>query len=392
MPTLTPFPADPPRLANGCPVPVEALSLPPTRPTNDLRGIPEHIDYFLYSGGTLPKLEAGLHDWGLLIDGLPPVSGLFYSAEQPAVAVAAHLQDGASSQYNVWVFDCLGRVRYQAFPVAPDPNRRPTRISFVEVDGQPPAELLFTLRSCTARGCHTTWHAIRWVGPNPGDAVDLLRTVPPLADDIAQATLADLTGDGVLELRYVEPARAAPDAPPQRDAIRTWSLAGDAYIQTRVERSAPVYRHQQVRAADEFLLAGDIQGAIDGYRQALLNPALRDWPEGAPSPGAIPVNAFARYRLVQALLAGGQTEAAQQAYTELIFLYPPDTAGGPIAAFARSFWEHYRALPPGVPEESRGARLHAACLSAVESEASEGARDIAYRFGLIENDGELCPF
>ncbi len=389
--TLTPFAGEPPRQPNGCPLPVDAVSLPPNRPANDLRGIPEHIDFFLHGGGTAAKLVEGLRNWGVWIEELSILSDYFDNNDQPDIALAVGLQGSGGSQYNVWVFNCLGRMLYQAYPERPDPYHRPTSLSFVEIDGAAPSELLYTLRSCGVAGCQTTWRVVKWLGPNAGDVADLLRDVPSLGDNVSGATLTDFNGDRVLELRYVEQPLVPAGAPPQRDYIRYWSLHGLAYVQTRVDRSAPKYRHQQVRAADEALfLGGNVNLAIQGYQQALFSTTLLDWPEGDPSPGSIPVNAFTRFRLSQALLLAGQIESAEQAYYELTFLYPSGVTGGDIAAYATAFWESYQSMPPY--PDSRRERLHAACLTANQSGAYASALSTARDFGLIEADSDLCPF
>ncbi|MCZ7545950.1 MAG: hypothetical protein M5R40_21595 [Anaerolineae bacterium] len=389
-PTLTPYPGEPPRLPNGCPIPAPEAGLPPRRPGDDLRGIPEHIDYFLYGGGTVPMLEAGLRGWGVLVEGVPIAAGFFDHNDQPDIAIAVQLQAGAQRQYNVWVFNCLGRVLYQAFPAMPSPDSRPTSVAFAEIDGLPPAELLYSLEVCGVAGCQTTWRVIKWVGPNPGDVVDLMRNTPPLGDNVAGVDFRDLDGDRMLELRYTERPVVAPGAPPKRDYIRTYSLRGFDYVQTRVDRSPPVYRHQQVRAADEALLAGDVDRAVQGYEAALFSTALMDWPVGDPSPGYIPVNAFARYRLMQALLLKGETEPAERVYRDLIFIYPAGVTGGNIAQYAKAFWEAYRSIPPGA--ENRPERMRAACFAARQSSAYPAALALAKDFGLVEVDAEMCPF
>lgn len=392
-PTATlPSPGEPPRQANGCPIPIDAMTLPPNRPSHDLRGIPEHIDYFLFSGGTIPRLEEGLRNWGVLIGGPAVAAGYFDANDQPDVALAVQLLGANQAQFNVWVFNCLGRVLYQAFPAAPSPDQQPTGVSFIEADGRAPGEVLYTLRSCDAGGCRISWHAIQWVGPNPGDVIDLLRNVPPMGDRVTKVDFLDIDGDGALELRYVEPALAVPGAPPERDAIHTWRLAGQSYVEGPLQYSEPVYRHQQVRAADEALAAANLELALHGYERAMSNPNLLTWPDAgdSPSPGFNVVNAFARYRLVQVQLLMGQTESAERAYIELIFLFPPGVTGGEIAAFAKAFWESYRAIPAG--PESRGERLHTACLNAVQSAAYADALHLAQQYGVIGPASALCPF
>lgn len=132
---------------------------------------------------------------------------------------------------------------------------------------------------------------------------------------LADKTLATLAEDGVLSLAHADPVT-------QREARDRLVVAG-AYFRRHASavasKDANAYADSLWRAADSFDRAGDVEGAVAGFRQF-----IGDLPTDNRS-------AEARYRLAQSYQARGDLPLAAQLYEELIASRSDGQAAGPYA-------------------------------------------------------------
>ncbi|MBN1287528.1 MAG: hypothetical protein JXB47_19160 [Anaerolineae bacterium] len=379
LPTPVVLPAPP----EGCPTLVPEMSMAPMLPSNDLRAIPQHIDFFLSDGGTVSRLRDGLAAWEVLAGPGDLIEGAFDGKAGKEIAMAVQMLAPGMEAYNVWVFDCQGQVLYQAFPGA---RERPVALMFRDLDGDASRlELFFGLETCNG-SCQVAWRGIKWVGPSPGETVDLLRNLPVFKPNFTP--LEFLTGpSGALAVRFTEQATVQVDAPPERDIVYDYVLTGGGYSEgytlATQRYTEPVYRHQMLRAGDEAIRI-DLQLAIDRYWDAVYNAGLRLWPSESAADAYNGVNAFARYRVMQTLLLRGDRAGALQAHDELMALYATQPGAADIARFADDFWKLYN--------DVASANLSIACDAGGQIPSYGPARQAAQNYGFIRGAEDFCPF
>lgn len=132
---------------------------------------------------------------------------------------------------------------------------------------------------------------------------------------LADRTLAALASDGILSLAHADPVT-------QREARDRLVVAG-AYFRRHASavasRDANGYADSLWQASDSFDRAGDVEGAVAGFRQFIGDlPADNRTPE-------------ARFRLGQSYQARGDLPLAAQVYEELIASRADGQAAGPFA-------------------------------------------------------------
>lgn len=381
-PTEAPPPATLAAPSESCPVPVPEMSMVETRPSDDLRAIPQHIDFFLSDGGTVSKLREGLLKWNVLSGPDMLVEGPFDHEAGAEIAMGVRIEGIGAS--NVWVFNCQGTVLYQAFP---NPGQRPVDLQFMELDGVTSTqELYFGLETCDP-GCSVDWYGIKWIGPNPGDTLNLLGKLPVFGPNFTEPEFLGPAPSGALAIRFVEKAVVPVDGPPERDIVYTYVLTGEdhdqSYTLATKRYTEPAYRHQMLRAGDEAI-GVDIQLAIDRYWDAVYNANLNLWPGESATDAYNGVNAFVRYRVMQLALLRNDRTTAQQVHRELMTLFATQPGAASVTRFADDFWKLYN--------DVASANLTIACDAGAELPSYEPAVQSALRYGFIRTPDDFCPF
>lgn len=132
---------------------------------------------------------------------------------------------------------------------------------------------------------------------------------------IADRMLASLASDGILSLAHADPVT-------QREARDRLVIAGAYYrrhASAVASKDANGYADSLWNASDSFDRAGDVEGAVAGFRQFI---------------GDLPTDnrtAEARFRLAQSYQARGDLPLAAQVYDELIASRADGQASGPYA-------------------------------------------------------------
>ncbi|GAB4478741.1 MAG: hypothetical protein Kow00124_23500 [Anaerolineae bacterium] len=366
------------------------------------------LDY-LSAGGPTTILEATLRGWGALSEfgGLVRADRDFTGDGVPEVFLV--LLDPASTDRfpppgDLLIYACENsayRLIYQA-GFALDEGA-PTVISADDLNGDGVNDMLYATQACGASTCFTDVVVIAW---NPRLNVFDRLTNTQVSEPFADVRAQDLEGDGIYEVIVTSGMIASVGAGPQR--IITTTLKWDGALYVPVDRVvAPAeYRIHVIHDGDDRLLAGDYGAAIELYQRAATVPGLFAWQYPNES---VYLNAFARYRLVQAYALQGDLGAAQSTHDQLVneFSLPPTPIpeGGayeppppgfvpiddarPGAAFVRManlFWQEF--------SRSRDAALACQGVRAYAL-ANPASLDVLNSFGYANRSytpADVCPF
>jgi hypothetical protein len=191
---------------------------------------------------------------------------------------------------------------------------------------------------------------------------------------------------------------------------------GEEFLPYKRLFSPPEYRFQAVQDGDRALVYGEVDRALDFYRQVIYNDRLGWWsPErdrflqeiffttiskdyptpiaATPDPAEYDnMAAYARFKLMVAYAEQGWHADAKIMFDNIQRLYPEDKGGHPYAELAAIFWNEY--------EPSRS--IAAGCLAANDF-ASSHEREILYyiqgaggfasnRISYEDEPWYICPF
>jgi hypothetical protein len=235
---------------------------------------------------------------------------------------------------------------------------------------------------------------------------------------VARVSVQDVDGNGTLELLLTglpEPGSALySEGVPWRKETDTYTWNGAIFTLSNVAFTPPEYRFQAVQDGDRLALAGDREGALDLYQQAIFDVQLEGWslerfryllndcpnrldecgPFPAPDPNEYyQLAAYARFRIVLLHLLRGYLSEAETVYRTLQEKFPADQAGHAYAEMAAAFWEAYQS----------SQNIEQACAKAIEYAASHpeeilsylGNSEINYFFGaqsLKYTPQSVCPY
>ena len=322
----------------------------------------ETIVQYLSGGGAPTVLEGRLAAWGtftsyggfiradrdLTGDGVPEVL---------AVLMNPHEQEFPFPG-DLFIFGCergAYRLLYQAGSA---PNRSAPIILNVEnndVNANRLNDLVYAVQTCDDRICSTSVEVIEWsLTLNSFGSLLAQRIDEPFA----AVEVADLEGDGLSEIVVERGAVASEAAGPQRSRTTTLRWDGAQYAIAEVDVADAEYRIHVLHDGDTAMRAGDYASAAEFYARAATDDALQSWryPDEASH-----LRAYARFRLMLAEAAQGNTAEAQAAHDELIAAYTlvptgeitpvPGTApalnrglaGSAFAEMAQIFWREYTA-------------------------------------------------
>lgn len=207
----------------------------------------------------------------------------------------------------------------------------------VNADGIP--DLLTTREMCGAHTCSFEVNVLTW---NEG----ALRSIFPDVTTDIPLPLVDLEGpqeDGTYEIVITGTGIASVGAGPFRPYSRIWSYdQGTGLFQlSETVQLDTNFRIHIVHDADQAVLDGEYEIALDLYARVINDDSLDDWAAGEE--GARTLAAYATYRRLLTLLQLDQFEAARSELNLLTSTYPPETSGFGYAQLGQTLWDEFQA-------------------------------------------------
>ncbi|MGE5596602.1 MAG: hypothetical protein ACM3S1_11285 [Hyphomicrobiales bacterium] len=233
-----------------------------------------------------------------------------------------------------------GSGRIERFPAYSDADVSILGLSVFTVadrtgDGRP--EVSFLVNTCNATGCASHvefqgWDGTAWRDFGPGE---------PGIDNI---TGVSMEGTGAATVVSMHGGRlTAPGAGPTREATFTFTFENGRYAPSSTVYDPPVYLYHAIVDADALFAAGRFAEAIDAYRGAIANTALKDWKEetgvvadGQPS-GRDQLASYALFRIAVATAAMGQDPTS--AFDDAIVQSKEPLFSNATEAFRRGYRE-----------------------------------------------------
>ena len=230
------------------------------------------------------------------------------------------------------------------------------------------------------------WNGTEFVPLTQGFAYNSNHIVPYIYwHMVARVSVQDVDGNGTLELLLTglpEPGSALySEGVPWRKETDTYTWNGAIFTLSNVAFTPPEYRFQAVQDGDRLALAGDIEGALDLYQQAIFNVQLEgrslerfryllNCSDRMDECGSFPADdpdeyyqlaAYARYRIVLLHLLRGFLPEAETVYRTLQEKFPAGQAGHAYAEMAADFWVAYQStqnMPQACAKAIEYATLH----------------------------------
>lgn len=258
--------------------------------------------------------------------------------------------DGDGSQDALWLVPLV-----QQAPVAPNPGVVLVRtggtvspisgegsadasilgVSLFTVgdrDGAPGAEVTYLENLCTVAQCSSLVRVAAWDGA-------AWRDIGPADQGIINIDRAVIEGTG-MDSRIVVHGGSltTPSAGPGRASTFTYTLADGRFGLASRDPDPPVYLFHAIVDADGLMAAGLLDEAIEGYRAAVEDEALRDWPaEHGRGPGRPALESYALFRIALATAAMGDDPAP--ALDTVITTAPEVVFRNAAEVFRRGFQE-----------------------------------------------------
>lgn len=370
---------------NECPRP--GSPAPPARP-EDFFDYNVVIGRYLSAGGSSTVLEATLRNWGAITDlggvvqadtditgdGVLEVIVTLYN---PAIYNAEALLN--AGQLLVYGCDSGGYRLLYATQASPR-LALPVLLRVGDMNADVKNELVYYTETCSTTSCYKeakilTWNAIVGVFEevNTGQIIAINGRIG----------IADLDGDGVLELSAQITPPSTVTAGPARSVTDIWDWNGvDYLLAVREEQEGARYRIHAVYDADDLLRAGEWRPAILAYDALRRDTTLLAWT--VPNEYET-LRAFAAFRIMitYALMRNGR---AEDWFNVLQSENPSGSPGQGFAQMGQAFMDNYRA--------TNDAR--AACAQAISAGASAPNVLTAlngYGYGNRSYMlSDLCPF
>ncbi|WP_162909542.1 hypothetical protein [Aggregatilinea lenta] len=364
-----------------CPAP--GVPAPPQRPAN-FNDTSALIGQFLSAGGSPTVLEATLRNWSAITDrggvvqadtdltgdGILEVIVTVYNP-------AAYNADAPLNAGQMLVYGCDSggyRLLYSTAYNATIALPQLLRVGDMNTDVR--NELVYQTETCNGASCYKEAKILTWNA--------LLGTFQELNNGQIIAIngrigIADVEGDGVLELTaQINPPGTAQSGPP-RPVVDTWDWNGTEYVLARREDRGALYRIHAIYGADDLQQAGSTRDAIFAYDAARDDENLQTWNVSGEYEA---LRAYAAFRIVilYASLGNGR---AEDWFNTLQAENPPGSTGNGFAQMGAAFMENYRAT----------GDAHAACAQAISAGAAN-TLSVMNRYGTNNRTytpTDLCP-
>jgi hypothetical protein len=369
----------------GSECPVMGVPPPPVRPTI-FSQYPETIGRYLSAGGSPALLESSLREWGAINEGAVVQADTDLTGDgTPDIIVALYdpdlFQPGKPSPGQLLVYGCAQGGYKLLFSTVYGPNTMIPELRRVgDMNGDLRAELAFTQKTCDAGKCSQVMQIYEWSGAL--GMFQPLNDVPINATD-AKVLIADLDGDGILEVAISFNPPLDLTAGPPRKTTSIWDWNGVNYVLAVVQVEAPVYRIHMLYDADYLFGQEEWRSAIKDYDRVRDDATLQPW--SVPNEPVI-LRAYATYKKMLAQIANGQRSSANTTFDGLKTENPPGSPGEGYVTVAQAFMDNYN-------KTRNRAKACAAVLSAVAARPdtltplnSYGANNRTY------TPADLCPF
>ena len=364
-----------------CPAP--GVPAPPQRPAN-FNDTSALIGRFLSAGGSPTVLEATLRNWGAITDrggvvqadtdltgdGILEVivtayNPYAYNADAPLNAGQMLVYGCDSGGYRL-----LYSTPYNATVALPEL----LRVGDMNTDVR--NELVYQTETCNGASCYKEAKILTWNA--------LLGTFQELNNGQIIAIngrigIADVEGDGVLELTaQINPPGTAQSGPP-RAVVDTWDWDGTEYVLARREDQGALYRIHAIYGADDLVRAEQYRDAIFAYDAVRDDQNLQTWNVSGEYEA---LRAYAAFRIV-ILYARLGNARAEDWFNTLQAENPQGSAGSGFAQMGAAFMENFRAT----------GDTHAACAQAISAGAAN-TLSVMNRYGTNNRTytpTDLCP-
>lgn len=369
---------------NDCPLP--AAPAPPPRPDSfDQYSVV--IGRYLSTGGSPTVLEATLRNWGAITDkggvvqadtdltgdGVLEVIVTFFNPQ-------TYNADALLNAGQMLVYGCDKGGYRLLYATQFNPSVAiPELLRVGDMNADVKNELVFSVQTCSASGCYKEGKILSWnsiVG-----AFQELNNGPIVAIN-GRIGIADVDGDGVLELTaQINPPGTAASGPPH-SVTDIWDWNGTAYMLAQRQETGPRYRIHAVYAADDQFRAGKLRPAILAYDALRKDSTLLAW----TTPGEYEVlRAYSAFRIMiaYAKLNNGR---ANDWLTLLQNENPPGTPGNGFAAMGAAFMDNFHST----------SDARAACAQAISTGAAQpNVLSVMNSYGYNNRSytlNDLCPF
>lgn len=235
------------------------------------------------------------------------------------------------------IFGCENGGYRLLYASTADPNiSLPVFLRVGDMNGDARAEVVYQTQRCDSSGnCTGEAQILTW-----DSTLGSLRQLNAglISAPGAQFGIADLDGDGVLELSVVSSGNPSAATGPTRTLTQVWDWNGQSYLLALTQTAPAMYRIHAIHDGDAALAAGNYPDARAAFERTLNDDSLLPW--ALPNERAY-LNAYALYRLLLTHALRRDAGRAQAAFDRLIAQYPPGAPGESYAAVAVAFWNEW---------------------------------------------------
>lgn len=365
---------------------------PATQPQVELEALPEAragaIDAmirFLNAGGTVDELRAQMiTEWDAFGETGYLREDVDLTGEgQPELVLGYNAPGDVGT---LLILGCqAGRYvqRYESIADGLDP---PTLIWLGDMNNNPPAEVVFARRQCSAaESCEFQTLVIAW-SAQQGRFVNLL---PDELFTLEIPAVRDMDNDEVAEVVVELNSNGTAATGPLRTGVNIYDWNGQLYLLSIIQLDAPRYRIQLVHEGDRHFSHLRMQEALQLYEAALAGDDLRYWFNDEPES----LTSYVLYRRILAYAYLGNGGGIIETLTEIEATFPPPEDEGAARDELPVFVDlSYRFVDNLTQTNS----LHEACTVVREAiEERQEALALMNRYGSRSPEYtalELCPY
>jgi hypothetical protein len=367
-----------------CP-PLGSPALPP--PPQEFNDYSVVIGRYLSAGGPAAVLEATLRNWGTITDRGGVVQADTDLTGDGVLEVIVTLfnpgtynEEALLNAGQLLVYGCdSGGYRLLYKTSFNTGLALPELLRVGDMNTDVKNELVYFTETCNGSSCYKEGKILSWnaiVG-----AFEELNNGQIVAIN-GRIGIADIDGDGVLELTAAINPPGTTTTGPGRSVVDTWDWNGMDYVLAlREEPSGARYRIHAIYDADDLLRDGQWRPAILAYDEARRNQGLLSWTVANEYEV---LRAYAAFKIMvtYAALKNGR---AEDWFNTVQGENAPGTAGHGFAQMAQAFMDNFRT--------TNDAR--AACAQAISAGATTNVLGVLNSYGYSNRSytlNDLCPF
>lgn len=365
---------------------VEAAQAAPIPAGLAFDALPQAVEIYLNAGGSPFDLEDQLQAMGLAMPPVGVANGDFDADDRRDVAVALMNPQAAAVNPSGILIVFLCR-QDRLVPVetrsAPEGFSGPHMLHLRDLDADRGVDLVVRYDSCGAHTCFSEPEILSWNGSGLENRLvwELQGGVPGM-----QSEVVDLQGNGIYDLVLTAAGVGSVGAGPQREETWIYTLDPevDAWTLSDQMSAAAQFRIHAVHDADELLLEGQFQPALDLFSLVIDDPDLQAW--GDPAFERPFLSGYARFKRVVVLILQGDLQSAQAEYERLATDYPEPSPGHAWTQLGAAFWQAF----------SAGGDLAQGCVAArhyAEQHPAEILEPLYFGYANPQyTPVEICPW